>query len=86
MQAAHPTDTSSPHPPPLTHTSARAHTPPRPPLPRVNLLPFPPCSDILLDERWRVKIADFGLSRARHRTFLSASGQVRPGSGQGGLG
>lgn len=29
--------------------------------------------NILLDERWRVKITDFGLSRARQNTFISAA-------------
>lgn len=28
--------------------------------------------NILLDERWRVKIADFGLSKIRQRTFVSS--------------
>lgn len=32
--------------------------------------------NILVDDRWRVKIADFGLSRVRHRTFVSSSAQV----------
>ncbi|WIA13712.1 hypothetical protein OEZ85_007265 [Tetradesmus obliquus] len=31
--------------------------------------------NILVDERWRVKITDFGLSRARQRTFVSSSAQ-----------
>lgn len=31
--------------------------------------------NILLDDRWRVKITDFGLSRARQKTFLSSTAQ-----------
>ncbi|KAF6257891.1 kinase-like domain-containing protein, partial [Scenedesmus sp. NREL 46B-D3] len=31
--------------------------------------------NILVDERWRVKITDFGLSRARQQTYVSASAQ-----------
>lgn len=31
--------------------------------------------NILVDDRWRVKITDFGLSRARQATYVSASGQ-----------
>jgi serine/threonine protein kinase len=31
--------------------------------------------NILVDERWRVKITDFGLSRARQQTFVSSSAQ-----------
>lgn len=31
--------------------------------------------NILVDDRWRVKITDFGLSRARQKTFLSSTAQ-----------
>ena len=31
--------------------------------------------NILLDDRWRVKVTDFGLSRTRQQTYVSASGQ-----------
>lgn len=34
--------------------------------------------NILVDERWRVKIADFGLSRVRQTTFLSGAGTGTP--------
>lgn len=30
--------------------------------------------NVLVDNRWRVKIADFGLSRLRFHTFLSGAG------------
>jgi serine/threonine protein kinase len=30
--------------------------------------------NILIDDRWRVKIADFGLSKMRARTYVSNSG------------
>jgi serine/threonine protein kinase len=34
--------------------------------------------NILVDERWRVKIADFGLSRVRQTTFISGAGTGTP--------
>jgi serine/threonine protein kinase len=37
--------------------------------------------NILLDDRGRVKLADFGLSRARYRTYLSTSAQASAAGG-----
>lgn len=43
-------------------------------------------ANILVDERGRVKVADFGLSRARHRTYASAAASGGAGGGGGGAG